>query len=282
MNSQQASGLALARSRDLSRPLLFGGLVAIGLANGMSENISAALDEGGIFSAVLNTFDISVFVWLAMSAGLLLVAHSPSTRPDRADWALVAATGVAILVPVPALSWLAVTALALILLARSAPGSTLWRGASILLAVTIPMFWARIVMSLFNDAILTADATLTALAVGSQRVGNMVPFADGSGAMWIAPGCSSFTNLSLAILAFVTLVNVTSGKWSPATLGLGVLTCVLVVIVNVTRISLIGYYPDQFNLIHGPVGASIANWLTTLLIMAVGWYTVRHDALTLG
>lgn len=282
MSSLQASGVALAPSRDVSRTLLFCGLIAIGFANGISENISAAVSAGGLVSAALNTFDVSVFVWLAMGAGLLLVARSPAMRPSRADWALVSAAIIAMLLPVPELSWLASAGLALSLLVRSAPASTLRRGAAILLAVTIPMFWARIVMSLFSDAILATDAALTAWAVGSQRSGNMVPFADGSGAMWIAPSCSSFTNLSLAILAFVGLVNITSGKWSAAILGLGVLTCALVVLINVTRISLIGYYPDQFELIHGQVGASIAGWLTTLLIMAIGWFAVRRDAITLG
>lgn len=88
------------------------------------------------------------------------------------------------------------------------------------------MFWARIVLSICNDTILAADATLTAAAVGTERNGNIVPFADGSGAMWIAPGCSSFSNLSLAILAFVGLVDVTWGKWSRAMLGLGALSSV--------------------------------------------------------
>jgi hypothetical protein len=257
-------------------------LIAIGFANGIFQNISAAISEGGPLSAAMNTFDVSVFVWLSFGAGLLLVGRSSSIESSGGDRLLIAAAGVAMLLPVPDLSWLANSGLALSLLVRSAPGSTLRRGAAILFAVTIPMFWARIVMSVFNDTILAVDATLTAWAVGSERSGNIVPFADGSGAMWIAPGCSSFNNLSLAILAFVGLVNVTSGKWSRATLGLGALTCALVVVVNATRISLIGYYPDHYELIHGEVGAGAANWLTTLLIMAIGSFAVRRDAITLG
>lgn len=267
---------------DISRPLLFCALIAIGFANGISENILSTVSAAGPIPALLNTFDISVFVWLAAAAGLLLVARSPAVRPDRADWALVAGAGLAMLAPVPALSWLAYTALVLWLLVRSTPGSALRRGAVILLAVTIPMFWARLFMSLFNDAILAADATLTAWAVGTQRNGNIVPFADGSGAMWIAPGCSSFTNISLTILAFVAVVNFTARQWTPSVVGLGALTCALVVVVNVIRISLIGYYPDHFDLIHGPVGASVAGWLTTLLIMAGGWLAVRRNAIAVG
>ncbi|WDR06503.1 hypothetical protein PSQ90_03265 [Devosia rhodophyticola] len=266
----------------MSRTMLFCGLVAIGFANGISGSVFSAVTEGGLLSAALNTFDVSVFVWLALVAGLLLVGRSPAIGASRGDWALVSLVFIAMLLPVPALSWLAYTILALSLLVRSTSGSALRRGAAILIAVSIPMFWARVAMSLFNDAILAADATLAAWAVGSERNGNLVPFADGSGAMWIAPGCSSFTNISLVILAFVGLVNVTSGRWSSSKLGLAVLTCALVVLINITRISLIGYYPGQFELIHGQVGADVAGWLTALLIVVVGFFAVRRDAITLG
>ncbi|MBU1336409.1 MAG: hypothetical protein KJ944_07460 [Alphaproteobacteria bacterium] len=272
----------LVRSKDASLPLRCCGLIAVGFANGISERIFAAISAGNILPAILNTFDISIFVWLALIAGLLLVGRSPPTVPKRSDWLLISAAGMGMLLPVPALSWLAVSGVGLSLLIRSTPGGTLWRGAAILLAMTIPMFWARVLMSLFGDAILAADATLIAWTIGSARNGNLVPFADGSGAMWIAPACSSLTNLSLTILAFVSLVNATSGKWSLATLGFGLLTCALVVLINVTRISLIGYYPGHFELIHGQVGASVAGWTTTVLIVVVGWIAVRRDAITLG
>lgn len=69
----RASGvLELAPGRDVSGCLLFCGLIAIGFANGISQNISAAVSEGGLLSAVMNTFDVSAVAWLAFGAGLLL------------------------------------------------------------------------------------------------------------------------------------------------------------------------------------------------------------------
>ncbi|WP_157959947.1 exosortase/archaeosortase family protein [Devosia submarina] len=277
-----SSALLFAESRDTSRPILFSSLIAVGASNALSRNVGAAVAEQGILSATLNSFGVSVFVWLALGAGLLLLWRSPAVGTNRLDWALASAAGIAMLVPVPDLSWFAVSALVLCLFTGSPPGSPMRRGATILLAVTIPMFWARVFMSFFNEVILAIDATLVSLAVGTDPDGNIVPFADGSGSMWIAPGCSSFTNLSLAILALVGVVNVTSGRWSSAKLGLGALACVLVVVINVTRISLIGYYPEHYGLIHGEVGASIAGWLTTMAIAAIGWFAARRDAITLG
>ena len=272
----------IALGEAVSKPLLFGSLIAIGSANGLSEKVLTSVSLEGFLGAALNTFDVSVFVWLALAAGLLLVYRSSPEEIRASDWALAAGAGIGVLLPVPALSWLVVTGLSLSLLIQSAPGSSLRRGAIILLAATIPVFWARLVMSVFNEAVLAIDAFLVSLAVGSARNGNLVPFADGSGALWIAPGCSSFTNISLAILAFVGLVNITSGKWSSAKLGMGLLACAAVMLINVTRISLIGYYPEHFELIHGETGAGIAGWLATLAIVAIGWLAVRSDAIDLG
>lgn len=262
--------------------MLFGGLLAIGFANGTAEDIAAAISIKGLAFAALDTFDISVIVWIGLAVGLLLVARSPQVMASRAELLLGTGAGLAMLLPVPVLSWLAFAGVALSLFVSSSRGSAQRRGAVILLAVTIPMFWTRIIMSVFNDAILAVDAALVARAVGTAREGNLVPFADGSGALWIAPDCSSFTNLSLTILAFVVLINATSGRWSLAKLGLGALACLVVVIINVSRISLIGYYPQHFDLIHGAVGAGVAGWLTALVIMATGYFTVRRDAIDLG
>ncbi|MET3900463.1 hypothetical protein ABIB57_004429 [Devosia sp. UYZn731] len=193
-----------------------------------------------------------------MADDLRRLSRTKSDRPIAA--------AAAMLLPVPDLSWLANSGLAFFFLVRAAPGSTLKRDAAILFAVTIPMFWARVVLSIFNDTILAVDATLTAWAVGSERNGNIVPFADGSGAMWIAPGCSSFSNLTLAILAFVGFVNVTSGKWSRATLGLGALTCALVVVIKRHTHQPNRLLSRSVRTHPWPVGAGIAGWLTTLLI----------------
>ena len=53
---------------------------------------------------------------------------------------------------------------------------------------------------------------------------------------------------------------------------------VAVVAINLTRLSLIGVYPERFDLIHGPVGAAVANCLTLLIILSFGYHKIGHDA----
>jgi hypothetical protein len=50
--------------------------------------------------------------------------------------------------------------------------------------------------------------------------------------------------------------------------------------INVTRISMIGFYPERYTLIHGPYGSMVAAWVTLLLITAVTLLGVRRELLT--
>jgi exosortase/archaeosortase family protein len=151
------------------------------------------------------------------------------------------------------------------------------RAAAILFALTLPLFWTRLLFAAFNDSILRLDANIIGLVVGTTPEGNVVPFADGSREMFIAPGCSSLTNLSLALLSAAAFVNFRGGRWSRATLAWSAASAVAVIAINVTRISLIGLYPSHFDLIHGPAGAAVADCLALAAIVLIGYHRIGHD-----
>jgi len=65
------------------------------------------------------------------------------------------------------------------------------RGALILLALTAPMLWSRLLFQIFAKPILDIDATLVSMLLGTGRTGNMVRFLDDSGSMVVLPACSS-------------------------------------------------------------------------------------------
>ena len=49
------------------------------------------------------------------------------------------------------------------------------------------------------------------------------------------------------------------------------------VAINVARLSLIALYREHFDLLHGPVAANVATWLTFAAIIGVCALGVRHD-----
>jgi exosortase/archaeosortase family protein len=261
----------------VSRNELFAGLAAVGFVNGISERVSHAVADTGIAAALVSTFDISAIVWGAWVLSLVFLLRSPTQSVSRSDWLVATGALLAFLVPVVPLSWLALAALAIHLLRTPSHPSLLHRGAWILLALTVPMFWSRLLFAALSGSILQADATLVGWLVGTPRLGNAIQFVDGSGYLWIAPACSSLANVSLAILCWVTVAKVSDRRGSLWDLVWVALACLAVIVINVSRISLLGLYPEHFDLIHGSVGAAAASWLILGVTVAICLFGARRE-----
>jgi hypothetical protein len=50
-----------------------------------------------------------------------------------------------------------------------------------------------------------------------------------------------------------------------------------VIVINVTRIALIGLHREHFELLHGPVGAGVAGFLALAAIVGINLIRVRGD-----
>ena len=155
--------------------------------------------------------------------------------------------------------------------------SSRWRGAVILLATTVPMLWSRALQHFFSDFVLEIDASLVGLVLGTERAGNTVRFADNSGSLVILPYCSSLANVSLAFLTWVTISRWLRHSWSAQDLCWCLLACVLVVAVNVTRISLMGLSVRHYELIHNPWADTLTNVLIFSITIGVALLGVRRE-----
>jgi exosortase/archaeosortase family protein len=142
-------------------------------------------------------------------------------------------------------------------------------GAAIIFAVTIPELWARMLFAAVSNYVLQIDALLVSLFVGTRPEGNLVPFANSAGMIIIAPGCSSISNVSLALLCTAAYANFYHQALSARLLLRGLFAVLAVVAINVVRVGLIGIEPSQYDLIHGTIGATIAGWVTAITIVAV-------------
>ena len=180
----------------------FAGLFILGFSNGIFERIISAIAQGTIESAILDTFGISVLVWVACFIAVTLLLRQPPEPVTRNDLILGLAVIAAALVPSAKVSWIALTGLGLYGLRCFEAGAPARRAAFVILAVTVPMFWSRLVFAMLSDLILQADAILVSLIVGTERVGNTIGFADNSGYLYILPPCSSLANVSLAVLGW--------------------------------------------------------------------------------
>jgi len=269
--------LSLLWARQFPRPAFYALLVLVGFANGISEIAYHAASTNGWVVAAFQTFDVSIILWVACGAAVVVLSRaSNDARWQRGDVLIGVLAAITFLVPVPAASWLGLSILA-IYLGFTATDPMVRRAAPIILAMTVPLFWARIVFAAFSETILRADAWLVGWIMGVAPVGNAVPLGEGSGWMFIAPACSSLANLSLAFLSAVLFVGLRSGIWTLRSAVWALVSAAAVVLINVTRISLIGLYPEHYLLIHGVVGTTFAGWLTLIGIVAIGYHRIGND-----
>jgi hypothetical protein len=270
----------------LSRTELFAGLCILGFANGIVGRVHGAIMLVGTPTALLNTFHISAVVWVAFFACPALLLRAPREPLVRADLIVAACALGAFILPLGPLTWVVLTGLALYILRDSfglrgwRPLSSAHRAAWILLATTGAMFWGRLLLLSASSPVLGADALLIGLLTEMEHVGNTVRFADGAGYVWIAPDCSSLTNVSLAILCWVLFAQSRGLRWSFGNVGWCLLACLSVVVINITRISLIVLHREYFDLIHGPIGGAVAGWLSLAAMLGICAYGTRRGRLT--
>src|SRR5262249_3940222 len=148
----------------------------------------------------------NVVVLFACFAGLsALLGEEKKHAIQPADLAVALIFLGLVALPISPLSWVAVTGLSFYILIFANGDAGRARGAIILLAVTVPMLWSRMVFQFFAKPILDIDATLVATLLGTHQTGNMVQFVDGSGYMVVLPACSSLANMSLAFLCWISV-----------------------------------------------------------------------------
>src|SRR5262249_17548924 len=213
-------------------------------------------------------FEINVIVLAACFAGVYLIASNSRGRIRTLDLVVALAFLGLVALPIFALSWLAVTGLSLYILLFANDGSSRRRGALILLALTVPMLWSRLLFQFFAGPILTVDASLAAWLLGTERIGNVVGFGDGSGYMVVLPACSFLANTSLAFLCWVSVTQWANHKWSRTDVLWSLLACISVIAVNVARIALTGLSQANYEAIHSPLGTMV--WGAILLGLTVG------------
>jgi exosortase/archaeosortase family protein len=252
---------------ELRRGEYFAGLFILGCVSGLTLRIKQSVNSVGLLDSLLNTFSISLIVWVSIIAGVSLVLRDRTTGVRLFEIAFGAGFVFLAILPSGPLSWIAVGGLSLYLLA-STNVATSRRGAYVLLATTVPMFWSRVLFKFFANLILAVDASLVGWLLGTRRTGNLVEFADGSGQLVIFQGCSSLANVSLAFLCWIAMSQLVCHRRSAKDVLWCLLACASVIAVNVTRITILGLSQWHFAAFHNPWGDAVTS--VTIFGLTVG------------
>jgi exosortase/archaeosortase family protein len=273
-----ASRLLRAARQSVTRDEFFTGLFILALVNGLAARVIQGVTHLDLSELAVAAMRVSAVVWFACFAAMSLVLRSNGAEQVRTVDLLVG-LGVLFLVavPFPQSSWFALTALAVYVLRTWQAGSTMRRSALIFLAITAPMCWGPFLLHAFARPFLWADALFVSNFIGTEQTGNLVKFADGSGYFQIFPECSSYHNISLALLAWISISQFVEHEWSPKDLFWCLLAALSVLTVNVIRIGLIGLYRDHFETIHGAFGSAVTDCVSLSLILAICLLGVRRE-----
>ena len=269
-------GTVSAVCAAIPRNDFFAILYIVGCANGLLGRLIQSFQfsdwEGAIAGA-----DINVIMLLACFAGISLVSEKSAEQALPHDLTVALVFLILVGLPIFPLSWVGVTVLSLYILLFANNNPERVRGALILLAMTAPMLWSRLLFQLFAKPILDIDASLVSHLLGTARTGNMVGFLDGSGQMIVLPPCSSLANMSLALLCWVTITQWVGHRWTGKDLFWAALACASVIAVNVTRISLMGHSQRHYELIHSSWGDMITNSVMLVLMVGVTVLGARRE-----
>ena len=268
---RRPSGPRAVLRNSTTRDELFAGLCILACANGLWGRVLMAVREAGWWGAVFS-LDISAIVLFACVGAVWLMLRDKSGDIRATDLAVTVVLIIFIILPIFALSWVALTGLSLYILLFASGSSSRKRGAVLMLAITVPMLWVPLLIQFFERSILKLDASLVAWVIGSHQIGNMVAFSQGIGYVQIAPACSSITNLALAFLCWIGVMQLAYRRWSPEDIFWAFLVCSSAVAINVTRIALVAHSREYYELFHNQywdLTSTIANILT--MAAAVGF-----------
>ena len=146
----------------IRRPECTAVLYSIGVLNGFAPVVLESIRAQGLWEALAWTFGISIVDVAAVAVGVYLARQSPRTPLTLRDYVAAALFALLILVPHRAMSWAAVTGLAVYELAgnrRSAPAVA---AASVFILLAASVFWGRVLAQVFAGTLLSWDAWLAA------------------------------------------------------------------------------------------------------------------------
>jgi hypothetical protein len=260
-----------------ARPAAIGALYLLGVANGLAGNIVMTICANGFSSALADTFDVSLVVIAATSVGMMLIARTPRGRIDTWDRVAGATYLLGLCIPHSAASMAALTFFAAYEGIRQRRSVEAVAAASLFIGIAICQTWGLVLLHLFAGPLLAVDATFVAWLLGTiqgdgvEHIGNLVEVADGQ-PLVIMIGCSSFSNMSFALLCWMTVVRASRPGWLRSDLGIAFGVVIAVIALNVLRMGLMGLSRDAYLLLHGPVGANVFNTLILVTAISAGWY----------
>ncbi len=150
------------------------------------------------------------------------------------------------------------------------------------MALCVQALWGPIFFSLFAFDLLRADAAIVGAALDATRSGytwhdNIISSSQGH-EIAVYSACSSFHNVSLAVLCWVSLTKLSRPNWIPTDFLFGAVTCATMIAVNAARLYVAALSYSAYEYWHMGFGAHIFQTGVSLVIVLIAlWGSSMRD-----
>jgi exosortase/archaeosortase family protein len=272
-------GLDLRRGLDLPRRDLFLWVCAILFFNQLLAAVNQLPSDapGQLLSELAASSFFQIMAWYAI---FRLLASSDPTQVAQMRDILIA---LALCFPLffPTTRTIKVLALGAGLFSWiRGRGDPKLRGAGVVLAaLTIQEYWGHIVFDLFALPLLRAETAVVGTLVQTARAGtlwrdNVITGPSGFGII-VYSGCSSFHNLSLAMLCWLTVSRLRNQNWRSRDLLTACVISAAMIACNVMRLCLMAWSPDLYEYWHDGLGAQIFAVGASTMVLMLSLYGSR-------
>lgn len=265
----------LTLNLSFRRGAAFAAAGVLAALNAQADQVVAAVRAASLSATVGAFAAISAVIWLAMYAAMKIGFEDSPSKLNRKD--LLALGTIAFLACVPVLyaAKAGLLLCGLYLFITSARGDAGRRVSLLLLALTGPLIWGRLLLHIFSGPILAIDAAVVGSLIGTPAQGNIIHAVEGQ-RFFIAEGCSSLHNMSLAIVLWTTAAVLFHVRIDRRFMLVGLGMIIWMFVVNVGRIALIGLSPEHYYFFHEGTGAALFGWASLLGAGALAFYGVLH------
>jgi exosortase/archaeosortase family protein len=223
---------------------------------------------------------VGIFQYMAWYVILRLLGSSDPTITVRwRDLLVIAGLCVLLFLPTARSIWVAAGGIAIYLSIFSGRDPKVRAAAIVLAALSVQEFWGHVFFNLVAKPLLNVETAIVGTLLEAARPGttwqeNVITGPDGFGII-IYTGCSSFHNLSLAMLCWLTVSKFRNQNWHSRDLVIGSLIGGTVILLNVVRLFLMAWDIDLFRYWHEGIGAAIFGIGASITVLLISLYGSR-------
>jgi hypothetical protein len=267
----EVGSVAIFRRRDV-----FLWIVVIFFAN----HLVAVLKEAAapsLDAVVSELAAVGIFQYAAWYAVFRLLFASNPTAPARMpDYGVAVLLCLVVMLPTGRAVWVAGSGAALYFCLRHAGDLQLRAAGMVLGALSIQAFWGHfffnfVALDLLRIETAAVGTLLQMTQTGIEWQDNVITAADGHGII-IYSNCSSFHNLALAMLCWVTVTKLRRPRFRPADFIVAAVAAATMILLNFARLYLMALNLDQYNFWHHELGAELFSITASLAILSISLY----------